>query len=43
MNSIDEVYEKLGYAFKNILTDDIVKTGWTKIKVRYDIEKEANR
>lgn len=23
--------------FKNILTDDIVKTGWTKIKVRYDI------
>ena len=37
MNSIDEIYEKLGYAFKNILTDDIVKTGWTKIKVRYDI------
>ena len=32
-----EIYEKLGYAFKNILTDDIVKTGWTKIKVRYDI------
>ena len=37
MNSIDEIYEKLGYAFKNILTDDIVKTGWTQIKVRYDI------